>query len=243
MKQEFKKYTAEDHKVWSILFTRQMEALSVNATKEFIEGIEKVNFKPKYIPNFKEIDGLLTNLTGWSLEPVMGIVPEREFFELLSKKKFCATTWIRKMDQLDYLEEPDMFHDVFGHVPLLSNPDFCKFLQGMSDIALQYIDEPYIIERLGRVYWFTVEFGLINENDKLKIYGAGIASSVGESKHALSNKTEKIPFNIKTIINTTYRNDVMQDNYFVINSFQELYESLPMLERELKLLSLNIQTI
>ncbi len=234
MKQEYKKYTTEDHSVWSILFARQMEALSINATQEFMDGIKKVNFSRKYIPDFNEIDSLLLQLTGWSLQPVPGIVPEREFFELLAQKKFCATTWIRKMNQLDYLEEPDMFHDVFGHVPLLSHNDFCKFLHGLSDIALSYLDKPQIIERLGRVYWFTVEFGLINDNNILKIYGAGIASSIGESKHALSDLTRKIPFCIKTILNTPYRNDVMQDKYFVINSFEELFESLPELEAEIE---------
>ncbi|MBA3664822.1 MAG: phenylalanine 4-monooxygenase [Bacteroidetes bacterium] len=233
MEQEYNNYTAEDHKVWSILFSRQMEALSLNAAKEFIEGVTKVNFQKDSIPDFNEINEKLSELTGWRLEPVKGIIPEKEFFELLSQKRFCATTWIRKMEELDYLEEPDMFHDVFGHIPLLSNPDFCSFLEGLSEIAKQHLNDPFALSLLGRVYWFTVEFGLLNENGTLKIYGAGIASSMGESKHSLSDKTEKLPFKISEILRTVYRNDVMQDKYFVICSLEELYQSLPQLKKEL----------
>lgn len=238
MTQEYNNYTAEDQKVWSILFTRQMEALASNAASEFIEGVVKVGFVKEQIPVFNEVNTRLLQLTGWQLEVVPGIIPQKEFFELLAQKKFSASTWIRKMDQLDYLEEPDMFHDVFGHVPVLTNRSFCDFLQGLSDIALKNIDNPYAVELLGRVYWFTIEFGLIRQKDKLKIYGAGIASSIGESKHSLSDMTEKLPFDVRTILETGFRNDIMQDKYFVIDSFEQLFKSLPIIERELQKLIL-----
>lgn len=233
MRQEYSNYTSEDHNVWSILFSRQMNALAANAASEFIEGVERVGFTEERIPDFNEVNARLLALTGWQLEVVPGIIPQKEFFELLAQKKFSATTWIRRMDQLDYLEEPDMFHDVFGHIPVLSNTDFCKFLRGLSDIALKNIDNPEAVEMLGRIYWFTIEFGLIRQDGVLKIYGAGIASSIGESKHSLSDKTEKIPFDVRTILETGFRNDVMQDKYFVIDSFAQLFRSLPLIESEL----------
>jgi phenylalanine-4-hydroxylase len=226
LKQHYNLYTIDDHLVWSTLFQRQMTNLSSSATNSFLEGVSRVGFKQEAIPNFNEVDEQLLSLTGWQLTAVPGIMPNKEFFQLLNERKFPATTWIRKMSQLDYLEEPDMFHDVFGHVPLLSNNDFCNFLHGLSTIALEHIDDPYIVDLIGRVYWFTIEFGLIEEKGELKIYGAGIASSAGETKHALGNSTTKTAFDIELMVDTPYRNDIMQDQYFVIKSFEQLYQSL-----------------
>ena len=231
LKQEYDNYTTEDHKVWSILFERQLQTLSTESADEYLQGLKDVKFEQHRIPHFDEVNQYLLDHTGWHIHPVPGIMPNKEFFELLAQKKFPATTWIRKMEQLDYLEEPDMFHDVFGHVPLLSNPDFCNYLLGLSSVALQHINNPEVIDRISRAYWFTVEFGLINQGDKLKIYGAGLASSIGETKHALHDNTGKIPFNITTITNTPYRNDVYQDSYFVIESFDDLYASLDELKK------------
>lgn len=134
------------------------------------------------------------------------------------------------MQQLDYLEEPDMFHDVFGHVPLLTNTAYVGFFKGISDIALMHINNPKVIELLGRLYWFTIEFGLIEENNQVKIYGAGIISSKGETENCLSTHVKRLPFDIQTIFNTAYRTDVFQECYFVINSFQQLYDSLAEIE-------------
>lgn len=130
------------------------------------------------------------------------------------------------MSQLDYLEEPDMFHDVFGHIPLLSNKAYCDFFHGIGEIAMEHIDSPKAIDLLGRIYWFTVEFGLIREKDNLKIYGAGIISSHGETEHSISNETPKFDFDVATIFHTDYRTDIMQDKYCVIDSFDQLYHSL-----------------
>jgi phenylalanine-4-hydroxylase len=138
------------------------------------------------------------------------------------------------MEQLDYLEEPDMFHDVFAHVPLLSNDSYVSFFKGISDIALKNMDDPTAIELLGRIYWFTIEFGLIKEQDKLKIYGAGIISSLGETKHCLSDQAKRIDFDVETIFNTDFRTDVLQNTYFVIESFEQLYNSLSEIEVQLR---------
>jgi phenylalanine-4-hydroxylase len=134
------------------------------------------------------------------------------------------------MEQLDYLEEPDMFHDVFAHVPLLSNHNYVNFFKGISDIALKHIDNPKAIELLGKIYWFTIEFGLIKEQEELKIYGAGIISSMGETKHCLSEKAIHQDFDVQTIFNTDFRTDIIQERYFVVESFEQLYNSLSEIE-------------
>ena len=234
MKQTYSNYTAEDHKVWQILFERQLNNLRKVASKEYIQGISKVGFVRDKIPDFEITNKLLLEQTGWALHVVPGIIPVKDFFELLIEKKFSATTWLRKMHQLDYIEEPDMFHDVFGHVPLLSNHSFSEFVHGLSKIAVKHVNNDFAQELLGRIYWFTLEFGLITENNELKIYGAGICSSVGETNHSLSNASEKIPFNVKTILQTSFQNDRIQDRYFVIDSFEQLFHSLPEIKTELE---------
>lgn len=227
MKQIYGNYTPEDFEVWRILYERQIKNLPAAASEAFLEGLEKVNFVAEAIPRFEETNEILHKLTGWRLAVVPGIVPDYTFFELMSNRRFPATTWLRKMKELDYLEEPDMFHDVFAHVPLLSNQDFVNFLEELSKIGLQYVGNDYAIEILSRVYWFTVEFGLIAEQAGLRIYGAGILSSFGETQFSLSAKPPKYDFDVRKIAGTPYRKDVFQDRYFVIQSYEQLYESIP----------------
>ncbi len=226
LQQNYAAYTEEDFLVWKTLFERQMINLSNTATSAYLEGINKIGFSAGRIPDFREVNKALGSLTGWSLQAVPGIIPEKEFFELLHQKKFSASTWLRKMSQLDYLEEPDMFHDVFGHVPLLTNPYFCGFFEKLSHIALKHSNNARVIEMLGRIYWFTVEFGLIREKEGLKIYGAGIMSSAGETKFCVSDKPAHLPYNARKVMNTAFFNDRIQDKYFVIDSFEQLYESV-----------------
>jgi len=231
MKQYYEDYTAEDAQVWSILFERQMTLLPTKASVEFLDGVQKVGFEQKRIPNFDEVNRRLRRLTGWELCAVPGIVPNEHFFELLASKKFPATTWLRKMSQLNYLEEPDMFHDVFGHVPLLSNPEFCGFLEGLSRIALSRLHDANLIERISRMYWFTVEFGLILEADALRIYGAGILSSIGETEFCLSAMPSRMAFHVNQILSSPYIIDKFQEKYFVIRSFADLSSSLDKIEK------------
>ena len=173
-KQVYENYTTEDQQVWKVLFDRQMERLPSKATSVFLEGMQRINFTRDRIPDFNETNEILRKLTGWEIIAVPGIVDDKLFFELMANRKFPATTWLRSMAQLDYLEEPDMFHDVFAHVPLLSNQHFVDFLQSLSLIGLRHHEDAYAIDLLSRIYWFTVEFGLILEKDELRIYGAGI---------------------------------------------------------------------
>lgn len=231
MKQAYQTYTADDHAVWRRLYERQMKQLPAIASRAYLEGIEKVGFVTDHIPNFEtETNPQLRSLTGWEVEAVPGLIPQKEFFELLANRKFPASTWLRKPEQLDYLEEPDMFHDTFGHVPLLTNQAFCNFMGDLSRVALRWLLVPEAIAQIGRLYWYTVEFGLIQEEGQLKIYGGGILSSAGESEYCLRGSIPKISFDVRTLLNTSYHIDRYQDHYFVINSFEQLYRSTPDIE-------------
>ena len=232
--QVYSNYTKEDFEVWKLLYNRQAELLQKYASKEYLNALDVIGFSADSIPDFNRIEEALKPLTGWSLATVPNISEQKDFFEFLSQKRFTATCWLRKMDELDYLEEPDMFHDVFGHVPLLSNKAYTDFFEAISHIALKHIDNPKAIELLGRIYWFTIEFGLIRESGKLKIYGAGIISSFGETKNALTDNTQKFDFNVEQILNTGFRTDILQDKYFVIDSYEQLYASIPTIESNVK---------
>ncbi|MEM7551033.1 MAG: phenylalanine 4-monooxygenase [Bacteroidota bacterium] len=224
--QEYDKYTQEDQTVWTTLFTRQIVSLPDTATSEYLAGIERINFTANSIPNFEATNEKLKEITGWELVAVPGIVDDELFFNLLVNKKFPATTWLRKMSEIDYLEEPDMFHDVFGHVPILTNHSFSDFLVELGKVGLEYIGNDQAIHLLSRIYWFTVEFGLIKEKDELKIYGAGILSSAGETKYSLSSRPEHFDYNVEDILDSTYRKDAFQTKYFIIHSYKELYDSI-----------------
>jgi phenylalanine-4-hydroxylase len=231
MEQNYSKYIAEDFKVWKTLFERQMKILPELASQSYLEAVDLVGFRSDKIPDFKEVNAILKEQSGWQLSVVPNIVPNEEFFPLLSNKTFSATSWLRKMSELDYLDEPDMFHDVFGHVPLLSNPTFCAFFKGLADIAMKYLYDPESIEMLGRMYWFTIEFGLIREDGILKIYGAGILSSHGETKFSLSDEPEHLEFDVASVLEQDYDNMKIQDKYYVIESFEQLFQSLNKIER------------
>lgn len=236
MNQSYSKYTQTDQLIWQILFNRQMEQLPSLASRDYLDGIHKAGFVADYIPNFEaEINPRLRKLTGWEVVVVAGLIPVKDFFELLADKKFPASTWLRTMEQLDYLEEPDMFHDTFGHVPLLTNQHFCDFLADFSRISLRYINNEDAITLLQKIYWFTVEFGLIREDNQLKIYGGGILSSSGETNYSLfSEIPERVPYNIPEILDTVVKIDEYQKKYFVIESYEQLFHSLPELEYELE---------
>ena len=224
--QIYENYTREDFKVWKILFNKRLENLQGIVAEEFLVALDDLNFKAEKIPNFVEINNILKNRTGWSIKTVPNISPPEEFFSFLSMKKFTATCWLRSIDQIDYLEEPDMFHDVFAHVPLLSNKDYTDFFKEMGEIAMSVIEDPKKLEKLQRIYWFTIEFGLIKKNNRFKIYGAGIISSDEESKNVLSKKSKKCEFDVKKVMNHSFRIDIVQDTYYYINSFDQLTSSI-----------------
>lgn len=229
--QVYENYSSEDKQVWKTLFERQLNLLKDIAAPEFLNALEKIGFIPDKIPDFKETNAILKKTTGWKLEVVEGIISEPDFFELLSQKRFPATTWLRKMNELDYLPEPDMFHDVFGHVPLLIDKRFSDFFEGFGKLGVKHKNDPHIVQMLGRIYWFTIEFGLMKNKNGLSIYGAGILSSHGESKYAISTQPSHSPFNAKVIMQTHFDNNKIQDRYFVIDSFEQLYESMLVIQQ------------
>ncbi|MEP1096947.1 MAG: phenylalanine 4-monooxygenase [Cyclobacteriaceae bacterium] len=231
MKQIYEHYTQEDFDVWKILFDRQMKQFPTRACDAYNEGLKIAEFETGLIPNFKETNAILRETTGWQLAVVPGIVPDYTFFELMANKRFPATTWLRKMKQLDYLEEPDVFHDVFAHVPLLTNQHFVNFLEELSKIGLKYVGNDEAIQLLSRVYWFTVEFGLIQETNGIRIYGAGILSSAGETQFSLSEEPPKHAFDIAHMLETPYRKDIFQKEYFITESYEQLYNSIPLVEK------------
>lgn len=233
MKQNHDNYTATDREVWNLLFARQIENLQDKASTVYLEALNTMKpvLNAQEIPNFDKINHWFETQTGWHIECVPGLIPVEDFFELLSQKKFCSSTWLRSMSNLDYLEEPDMFHDIFGHVPLLSNPIFSNFLHEFGKLGVQIKDDPERLLQLQRLYWFTIEFGLIHENTH-KIYGAGIASSFGESNLSLGNTVRLSAFDVPTILEQTFETDQVQNHYFVIESYEQLFKAIILLRKQ-----------
>ena len=232
-------YTDTDRQVWRTLYERQRLLLPGMSTEAFAEGVHQVGLVADHIPQLAALTERFRALTGWTFEPVDGIVDDRVFFELIAERRFPITTWLRAPEQLDYLEQPDFFHDCYGHVPLLAHEAFSDFLQGMAEAFRPYLGRPTMVELLTRLYWFTVEFGLIYEPSStgdddapgaLRIYGAGILSSVGETAYSLGEVPERRAFDLQQVMATPFHKDRYQDVYFVVPSYDALYASL----RELK---------
>jgi phenylalanine-4-hydroxylase len=220
--QDWNKFSAEDHIVWDILFARQSAMLVGRASEAFLRGIDVLKLAKPGIPDYKELNERLMAATGWSVVAVPGLVPDDVFFRHLANRRFVAGNFIRRADQLDYLQEPDVFHDVFGHVPMLADPIFADYMQAYGQGGLRSLGFG-ALHKLARLYWYTVEFGLVEEGGKLKIYGAGIVSSYGESRFALDDPSpNRIGFDLTRVMRTNYRIDDYQQSYFVIRSFDEL---------------------
>jgi phenylalanine-4-hydroxylase len=219
--------TAVDHDVWAQLFERQRKLLVGRASDEFLIAQDAMGMTPDAIPKFSELNNILEKATGWTLVGVEGLLPELTFFEHLANRRFPVTWWIRKPEQLDYLAEPDLFHDLFGHVPLLMNPVFADYMAayGRGGVKAHGIGAEALVN-LTRLYWYTVEFGLIQQADGLRIYGSGIVSSKGESIHCLDSAApNRIGFDLERIMRTRYRIDTFQKTYFVIDSFEQLMQA------------------
>lgn len=220
--QNWDAFTAEEHAVWDTLYERQIKLLPGRASKAFLRGLDLLKLSESGIPNFEELSDRLMKATGWQVVAVPGLVPDDVFFDHMANRRFVAGNFIRRADQLDYLQEPDVFHDVFGHVPLLADPVFADYMEAYGRGGLRALEHG-ALKQLSRLYWYTVEFGLIQEDDGLRIYGAGIVSSHGESRYALdSDSPNRIGFDLKRVMRTEYRIDDFQQNYFVIPSYDEL---------------------
>lgn len=220
--QDWESYTAADHATWDTLFARQSAMLPTRAVSAFMDGLDVLRMDRPGIPDFGELNDRLSKATGWQVVAVPGLVPDAVFFDHLANRRFVAGRFIRSPAQLDYLQEPDIFHDVFGHVPLLVHPVFADYMQAYGEGGLR-AEKLGMIEALARLYWYTVEFGLIRDGSGLKLYGAGIVSSHGESLFALDDPSpHRIGFDLERVMRTRYRIDDYQQNYFVIDSFDDL---------------------
>lgn len=220
--QNWDAFTAQEHAVWDTLFERQIKLLPGRASKAYLHGLELLKLSDGGIPNFEELSQRLMKLTGWQVVAVPGLVPDEVFFDHMANRRFVAGNFIRRPDQLDYLQEPDVFHDVFGHVPMLADPVFADYMEAYGRGGRRAM-ELGALKQLSRLYWYTVEFGLIEEAGELRIYGSGIVSSSGESRFALdSDSPNRLGFDLKRVMRTEYRIDDFQQNYFVIPSFEAL---------------------
>jgi phenylalanine-4-hydroxylase len=222
--QDWAAYSAHDHETWDILFARQSAQLPGRAASAFLHGLDVLRLSKPGIPDFAELNDRLMAATGWQVVAVPGLVPDDVFFDHLAHRRFVAGNFIRRRDQLDYLQEPDVFHDVFGHVPMLADPVFADYMQAYGEGGLRSHGLG-ALDRLARLYWYTVEFGLVREGGGLKLFGAGIVSSHGESRFALDDPSpHRITFDLERVMRTDYIIDDFQQTYFVIDSFEKLLE-------------------
>jgi phenylalanine-4-hydroxylase len=222
--QPWSSYSRSDHETWATLFDRQKQLLVGRACDEFLENQQRFGMTPDAIPKFEDLNRVLADTTGWQIIGVEGLLPELTFFDHLANRRFPVTWWIRKPEQIDYIAEPDLFHDLFGHVPLLLNPVFADYMQayGRGGVKAHGLGAEALVN-LTRLYWYTVEFGLIKQADGLRIYGSGIVSSKGESIYCLESAApNRIGFDMPRIMRTRYRIDTYQKTYFVIDSFEQL---------------------
>ena len=213
-------YSATDDATWGTLFARQMAFLPGKVAPEYLTGVDRLGLNGEKTPQVIEIDAKLRDISGAGAEGVPAIIPPTQFFTLLSKRKFPVATFLRRPEHMDYIEEPDLFHEVFGHCPMLTNSAFADFVQGFGERALTMdkADRWYMF----RLFWFTVEFGMIRTGEGLRAYGAGIASSPAEAAHALGPDAHITDFDLLDIFRTPYRIDIVQPLYFAINSFDDL---------------------
>jgi phenylalanine-4-hydroxylase len=206
------------------LFEHQAKVLPGRAAREFLDGIGKLDLAADQIPEFERISDSLEKLTGWRVVAVPSLVPDAIFFDHLANRRFPAGQFIRRADQLDYIEEPDVFHDFFGHVPMLAHPVFADYMQAYGKGGQRALNQFGQLKNLARLYWYTVEFGLIQNDEGLRIYGSGIVSSRAESIYSVESRSpNRIRFDLERVMRTDYRIDDFQESYFVIPSFESLF--------------------
>jgi len=225
IRQDYPSYTPDQHETWAELVARRMPQLARHAAAEYLEGFAVIGLRADRLPDVTEISARLRPRTGWSTVPVSGFMPGPAFFEMLSLRQFPVTTWLRKRDSLEYTPEPDIFHDIFGHVPMHAHPVFADFLAHYGQLCASIKDEA-VLERIGRLFWYTVEFGLIRQHGRVKVYGSGLISSNGECTNVLEGHCEVLDFNLDAVLNTAVQVDQMHHALFAIESFDQLYEAL-----------------
>ncbi len=218
-------WTSDENRTWNTLITRQTEIVKTRSCPEFLEGLDRIGFSRDRVPQHNEINKRLADFTGWEVEIVPALIPAKEFFTLLANKKFPAASFIRIPEELDYIQEPDIFHEFYGHVPLLTFPDYANFMEEFGKLALSI--NPKDRSRLFRVFWFTIEFGLLKTKEGTRAYGGGMLSSIHETVYSVdSDIPVRKPFDALEALRTPYRIDIPQPLYYVLNDFQDLFRIL-----------------
>jgi phenylalanine-4-hydroxylase len=223
--QRWDAYSAEQHAVWALLYERRMAALQETGSGVFLRGAEAIGLHPDRVPDLDDVNARLAARTGWSALAVAGFIPAGQFFACLAARRFPTTVTVRPRAQLDYLPEPDIFHDVFGHVPLHADPVFADFLQRFGALAAAARTEEET-ERMARLFWYTVEFGLVREGGRVKVYGSGLISSHGDAANALGPSCDRRPFSLDAVFAQPFAIDRFQDVLFVVDSFDQLFEAV-----------------
>jgi phenylalanine-4-hydroxylase len=223
--QDVTAYDAENHDVWRTLYERRMGTLQETGSSVFLDGMRRIGLLPERVPDLTAVNARLGARTGWAAVGVRGFIPAAQFFRCLSQRRFPTTLIVRPRAQLDYLPEPDIFHDVFGHVPLHSHTVFADFLQRFGQLAAESRTEEEIAQ-MARLFWFTVEFGLIRERGATKIYGSGLISSHADAANALGATCERRPFELDVVLNQSFEIDKLQTVLFVVDSFDQLFEAV-----------------
>jgi phenylalanine-4-hydroxylase len=225
IEQNYAAYTDEQHSVWAELVGRVLPELERQAAREYLEGFEIIGLRRDHLPNLALVSARLQPRTGWSSTPVSGFLPAPAFFEMLASRRFPTTTWLRSREALEYTPEPDIFHDVFGHVPMHAHRVFADFLEHYGRVCAA-VDDEGVLERLGRLFWYTVEFGLIREGNEIKVYGSGLISSHGECVNVVEGHCGVRDFSLNEVINTPVKVDEFQKVLFAVSSFDQIYEAM-----------------
>jgi len=223
--QEWHRYSPEQHAVWGLLYARRMATLRDTASRVFLEGAATIGLEKDHVPDIARINARLRPLTGWCAIPVNGFLPAAQFFQCLAVRRFPTTVTVRSRDAIDYVPEPDIFHDVFGHVPLHANPVFAAVLQRLGELGSAARSESALRE-VTRLFWFTVEFGLVREGGGTRIYGSGLISSHGDAAKALGPDCERRPFRLQQVLAQPFEIDDLQPVLFVLDSFEQLFDAV-----------------
>ena len=230
IQQDYAAYTEEQHAVWAELVGRVLPELEQHAAREYLEGLEIIGLRRERLPELAAISARLAPRTGWSSTPVSGFLPAPAFFEMLSTRRFPTTTWLRSRDSLEYTPEPDIFHDVFGHVPMHAHAVFADFLEHYGRVCAQTADAT-VLEKLGRLFWYTVEFGVIRQGGEVKVYGSGLISSHGECMNVMEGHCAIHDFNLEEVVKTPVKVDELHKLLFAVGSFDEIYDAMHEAER------------
>src|SRR5271165_1370789 len=232
IQQDWAAYTPEQHSVWAELVRRRMPQLAEHACQEYLDGFHQIGLREDTIPDLAEVNRRLGPRTRWNATPVSGFLPPDAFFEMLAARQFPTTTWLRSRDSLEYTPEPDIFHDVFGHVPMHAHPVFADFLQHYGVVCAALTDKE-ALEKMGRLFWFTVEFGVIRQKGSYRLYGSGLISSQGESTYVIEGGPEIRDFDVDQVLNQQFSTSEMQPVLYAVDSFDQIYEATREAEKRL----------